>query len=254
MTTYNPRQQIELFHLLFLSQLGRKMDKKLYALKGGCNMRFYFNSIRYSEDMDIDVHIMHKDTLYKNVSKILNAVPFKSILKSYGLEIQSTSAPKQTETTQRWKISLKSTDSTLPLNTKIEFSRRKSNDATHFEAISPQILKQYSLPPIMTTHYSLQSMYQQKILALALRSETQSRDIFDLYLLLNNGANPDKIDTETIKHLPAAKNNAEKINFTDFKGQVLAYLPIEYQQQYDDESVWKGIVNNVLQSLDDINP
>src|SRR5471030_2169288 len=100
MKIYNPRQCVELFHLLFLSQLGRKLDKKLYALKGGCNMRFYFNSIRYSEDMDIDIQIVNKDTLYKNVNQIFNSTSFKYILQTYDIGILNTSAPKQTATTQ----------------------------------------------------------------------------------------------------------------------------------------------------------
>ncbi len=55
MTKYNTIQYVELFHLLFLDQLGRKLDKSFYALKGGCNLRFFMKSIRYSEDVDIDI-------------------------------------------------------------------------------------------------------------------------------------------------------------------------------------------------------
>ena len=251
MKIYNPRQCVELFHLLFLSQLGRKLDKKLYALKGGCNMRFYFNSIRYSEDMDIDIQIVNKETLLKNVNQILSSAPFKHILQSHEMEIQNTSAPKQTPTTQRWKISLKTSATALPLHTKIEFSRRNFGDDVNFEAINSQILKQYSLPPIMANHYSMQSMYEQKILALALRSETQARDIFDLYLLIGSGKDLKLPDNKTIQHLATAKTKAKSISFTDFKGQVIAYLPEDYQEQYDDETVWNGIVEKVIQSLDE---
>ena len=249
MKIYDPKQCIELFHLLFLSQLGRKLDKKLYAIKGGCNMRFYFNSIRYSEDMDIDVQIIHKDTLHKNVHQILSSSPFKYILQTYGIEILNTSASKQTLTTQRWKISLISSTTKLPLHTKIEFSRRKFGNDVNFETVNPQILKQYSLPPIMANHYSIQSMYEQKILALALRKETQSRDIFDLYFLINSGINLKLLDKETIQHLPAAKMNAKNITFSDFKGQVIAYLSEDYQRQYDDQSLWNNIVETVISSL-----
>ena len=48
-------QAVERFHLLFLSQLGTRVDKNLYGLKGGCNLRFYWKSIRYSQDIDFDV-------------------------------------------------------------------------------------------------------------------------------------------------------------------------------------------------------
>jgi len=48
---YNSLQQREIFHLEFLRWFGRKADPKHYALKGGVNMRFFFGSIRYSEEI-----------------------------------------------------------------------------------------------------------------------------------------------------------------------------------------------------------
>ena len=52
---YDAPQYVELFHLVFLDFLGRKLDKRYCVLKGGCNLRFFMKSFRYSEDMDIDV-------------------------------------------------------------------------------------------------------------------------------------------------------------------------------------------------------
>ena len=49
MKLYSPREAVELFHLVLIDLLGRKVDKKLYALKGGCNLRFFFKSFRPSE-------------------------------------------------------------------------------------------------------------------------------------------------------------------------------------------------------------
>lgn len=251
MKQLNARQSVELFHLLFLCQLGRKVDKKLYALKGGCNMRFYFRSIRYSEDMDIDIHIIHKDTLFKNVNKFLSSVPFNSILQAQGMEILNISTPKQTPTTQRWKIELKSKYITLPLHTKVEFSRREFEDETIYEPIDSQIIRQYSLSPFMANHYSIQSMFQQKVRALALRSETQSRDIFDLYFLIGSGHHF-LLNKNTATMIEDAKSKAEGIVFEDFKGQVVAYLSDEQQREYDDVSVWELMVKTVITSLDKI--
>lgn len=249
MKQYNPRQSVELFHLLFLCQLGRKVDKKLYALKGGCNMRFYFKSIRYSEDMDIDIQIINKDTLFKNVNKLLKSVPFNNILRTQGIEILNISTPKQASTTQRWKIELKSKHTVLPLHTKVEFSRREFKDDTIYEPIDSQIIRQYSLSPFMVNHYSMQSMFRQKVRALALRGETQSRDIFDLYLLIGSG-NHFELDENTITMLEEAKSKAKGIAFQDFKGQVVAYLANDQQEEYDDVSAWEVIVKTVITSMD----
>jgi hypothetical protein len=47
------------------------------------------------------------------------------LLKSKkGIEIVDWSDPKQTETTQRWKVQIKIPNESMPIPTKIEFSRR----------------------------------------------------------------------------------------------------------------------------------
>ena len=58
----------EVFHFHFLERLLKLSDPGLYILKGGVNLRFFFKSPRYSEDMDIDVLAGSVQTLRKNVS------------------------------------------------------------------------------------------------------------------------------------------------------------------------------------------
>lgn len=59
MDSSSPIQVVEQFHLLFLAQLGRRLDKKFCVLKGGCNLRFFHQSVRLSEDLDLDVFDLH---------------------------------------------------------------------------------------------------------------------------------------------------------------------------------------------------
>lgn len=89
---------IEIFHLLFLRAFGARVDKALFALKGGCNLRFFLKSIRYSEDMDLDIQTMSVGTLRNNVSRLLDAASFAQALRAHGIEIVRTSLPKQTNT------------------------------------------------------------------------------------------------------------------------------------------------------------
>ena len=140
------RQTVEVFHLLFLDQLSQKLDRRLYAIKGGCNLRFFFNSIRYSEDMDIDVQTIAKETLEKKVSGILNSTPFRQILLTHHISVTSISTPKQTETTQRWKVLLNSSESANQINTKIEFSRRGVIKDTQLESVNKLLMQAYMLP------------------------------------------------------------------------------------------------------------
>src|SRR5712692_7742595 len=108
MMAINPAdiRAVERFHLLFLAQLGARLDKKLYALKGGCNLRFFWKSIRYSADIDFDVHTIAKQTLQNNVRKILEGPALTQLLRATGIQVTRISEPKQTPTTQRWKVHL----------------------------------------------------------------------------------------------------------------------------------------------------
>src|SRR3990167_6232518 len=161
----NTQTSVELFQLLFLQQLEKQMDKKLYALKGGCNLRFFFKSIRYSEDIDFDVTTISKATLEKKVSKILSSVNFSRILQSNGIEIIESNPVKQTDTTQRWKLLLRIKQFTLPIPTKIEFSRRKMDEGIAYTSIDSDILTQYQLYPIICNNYTHNTAVIQKIKA-----------------------------------------------------------------------------------------
>ena len=106
---YGQLQLREIFHLEFLRFFGRKVKAGLYALKGGSNLRFFFKSIRYSEDMDIDLGDIKVTVLKDTVMSILKSGDFGNNLKSYGVEEiipPDISKAKQTETTQRFKVHL----------------------------------------------------------------------------------------------------------------------------------------------------
>jgi len=188
MNNHSPIASVELFHLLLLDVLGRKADRKQYALKGGCNLRFFMRSIRYSEDMDIDVGSgLPKDKLEDLVKRILASKSFTNLLDLRRIRIEECSAPKQTDTTQRWKFGLALGRSSVLLRTKIEFSRRGMDDEISFDPIDPLLIRTYELTPVLASHYTSQSAIDQKIRALATRREVQARDVFDVDLLLNSG-------------------------------------------------------------------
>ena len=106
------------------------------------------------------------------------------MLRTLSLEIAQASEPKQTETTQRWKIQLKAQTGTI-FPTKIEFSRRGLEEAVDFEPIDSAVLNAYRIHPLFVPHYGPIIAFKQKIRALASRTETQARDIWDLFHLIN---------------------------------------------------------------------
>ncbi len=247
--TYTPQQYTEIFHLVFLRHLESKLAKNLYALKGGCNLRFFFKSIRYSEDIDFDVKTVAIETLRAKVSKILRSPPFEQTLRSHDIEISHLSESKQTGTTQRWKLGLRVRGSTIALPTKIEFSRRKMEGKIVFEPVDPDLIRSYHLYPVMTNHYDLETAFRQKIDALILRTGLQTRDIFDLKLLLERGADLKLISPYISKKIDLAIERIDECHFSDFKGQVVAYLAFDYQNYYDSPKIWQSIQYTLINSL-----
>lgn len=247
---WSERESIEVFHLLFLRAFGARVGRDLYALKGGCNLRFFHKSVRYSEDMDLDIRTMSVATLRNNVDRVLESRPFLQTLRAQKIEIERTSRPKQTETTQRWKIGLRTGAVGAEVPTRIEFSRRPVDRDVVLEPVDPEIIHRYRLYPVLVQHYTAPAAFAQKVAALALRSETQARDIFDLKLLLDAGANVVPASRDTLARLPRAIDNAMTSGYEAFAGQVLAYLEPEYQEHYRPRVVWEQLQQQVVDALE----
>ena len=94
---------IECFHLAFLTALTQRVDPASIALKGGANLRYFFDSVRYSEDIDFDVVLGADWKLRDQVGAILDSPALLRLLRSSQITIAQVNESKQTETTQRWK-------------------------------------------------------------------------------------------------------------------------------------------------------
>ncbi|MFM7273469.1 MAG: nucleotidyl transferase AbiEii/AbiGii toxin family protein [Gammaproteobacteria bacterium] len=251
---WTERQTVEIFHLLFLRALGARVDKTLFALKGGCNLRFFLKSLRYSEDMDIDIHTMSVPTLRNNVNRVLEAQTLAQALRAQRIEISRSSAPKQTDTTQRWKLSLRNVDSGAEAPTRIEFSRRGLSGEAAVEPVDAAITRGYQLYPVLVQHYTAGAAFAQKVSALALREQVQARDLFDLRLLLDAGGADRPLPAAAARHLDAAIHNAMTIDRNAFVGQVLAYLEPEYQAHYASRQSWENLQAEVVTALTNLQP
>ena len=247
---WTERQTIEIFHLLFLRAFGARVDKALFSLKGGCNLRFFLKSIRYSEDMDLDIQTMAVGTLQNNVNRLLVEPGFLQGLRVQGIELVKTAQPKQTQTTQRWKLALRNTESGAEVPTKIEFSRRGLDDEKVVETVDAAIIRTYRLYPVIVQHYTVHAALAQKVSALALREQVQSRDVFDLKLLMDAGGAERPLPATAAANLTAAIANALAVDYDAFAGQVLAYLEPEYQEHYGNRQAWNELQEQVVNGLE----
>jgi hypothetical protein len=242
------RQVVELFHLHFVRLLSVGPDKGRFALKGGCNLRFFFESVRYSEDIDLDVTRMPVHTLKEKVTKLLGGPALALPLKSRGISIIEASAPKQTETTQRWKVALSLDARVLPLHTKIEFSRREAPDQPRIESVAAAVLAEYGLMPILAPHYPLAAAIRQKVFALVGRSAVQARDVFDLRVLIAKASG--RIEPiEAVPMLAKAIERGMEVSYDDYKGQVISYLKPEHIEEYGSREAWDAIQSQVVDYL-----
>lgn len=114
------------------------------------------------------------------------------------------------------------------------------------------MISEYALFPIFANHYTRQSALVQKLKAVAYRTETQSRDIFDLFFLIQKGTDllTDKSRPLTHEERESAKSHLEQLTYESYRGQVLAYLTPEYQQEYSSPQMWEAMQKTVAQFLE----
>jgi len=252
---YNPLQLREIFHLEFLRWLGRGVKPSYYVLKGGVNLRFFYNSFRYSEDIDLDARFLRVDVLQDKVMRILKSASFQNNLKPFGIDKiipPDMAKAKQTQTTQRFKIHL-ITPSKEDFFTKIDFSRRKFENNIKIETVSNTILREYKLAPLLVPHYDIISMVSQKLDALAARKIIQARDAFDIYILSAQfePSNKEKIKLNP-ENMDKAYKNIFEISFEQFRDTVVSYLLKEDQKIYDSPRSWDEIKLKVANFIDEL--
>jgi hypothetical protein len=258
--TLDPFSLREVFHLEFLRRLGGTLDPKSYAVKGGVNMRLFFGSARYSEDIDIDLIDIPVHRLKSSVMSLLRSPSFFDSLVSYGIkEVRPPDLfkAKQTETTQRFKIHL-ITPSGEDFFTKIEFSRRgrgfRGRVAVDF--VPDRILRPYRMTPLWVPHYDLDSTISQKIVALASRAAVQARDIFDLHILISRPGEIVSSPAAAITDRPGpavvrkARDRVYEVGFEMFRDTVLSYLSFEDRKAYDRPEAWDDIRLRIAEFLE----
>lgn len=249
----SPLEAREIFHLEFLRAFVRAVKPSSFALKGGSNLRFFFGSIRYSEDMDLDLLGIPVHEVTEKVLRILASPALTTTLRSFGIrgvEPPDPAAAKQTATVQRFKTHL-ITDAGLDLFTKIEFSRRGLDSPFRPESVAPALLGRYRLGPLIVPHYLAGAAIRQKVRALASRRQVEPRDIFDLYTLSTQpeGADPGVWSRIEKAHLEESRERLFRVSYLEYRDKVVSFLQPEDQATYEGETAWDEIRLRVEQLI-----
>ncbi|GAC1395681.1 MAG: hypothetical protein NVSMB68_12690 [Thermoanaerobaculia bacterium] len=243
------RQAIEVFHLHFVRLLCAGPNKNCFAIKGGCNLRFFFESVRYSDDLDLDVTRVPVHALKEKVARILAGPALAFPLRSLGLVVAEISAPKQTGTTQRWKVALSLEGRALALHTKIEFSRRENAEESRIEPVAASVLAEHRLMPLLAPHYPLAAALRQKIFALVHRSAVQARDVFDLSVLSAKARGSVDVLRPVHAQLEKAIARCREVSHEDYASQVVSYLKEDQVEALGARETWSAIRSQVIEFL-----
>ena len=232
-------QVIEFFHLAFLHVLQARLDQSRYVLKGGANLRYFFGSVRYSEDIDLDAVGIEPWKLEAKIDEVLASPAIGVLLRSGGLALDQVTKPKQTATTQRWKPIVTVAGRRSQVRTKIEFSQRSADPRRVLEAVPERVVAPYALRPPTMLHYTAEAAIEQKVGALAHRSEMQARDLFDLELLLR--LHPESVVAGALAPdtLDLAVERSFELPFQAFRDQVVRFLDAEIVELYDNPRAWE---------------
>ncbi len=242
-------ETIEFFHLSFLEVLQIRLKQDNYVLKGGANLRYFFNSPRYSEDIDFDADDVSRWKLESKVDEVLASRPVAMLLRTKGIAIDRVAKPKQTDTTQRWKVILSASNLTEKIPTKIEFSRRGTDARNRLEQVPSGIVQPYALRPPTVRRYLAEAMIEQKISALVDRAETQVRDVFDLDLLFRQSPNalgPGAIAPDRIQ---GAIDRVLEFTFEAYHSLVVRFLNPDVIELYESRDTWEQIHRAVVERI-----
>jgi predicted nucleotidyltransferase component of viral defense system len=240
---------VEVLHLVLLQVLPSYLPPTDYAVRGGANLRLFYESRRRSQDIDFDYLGDRFHEVESKVDRTLSSRAFRDILRVAGVTMSDPTKPKQTDTTRRWKFS--ANGASAEMNTKIEFSARGVVDPEHaFESVRNDIGRSIGLRVVKAEHYLPPASIRQKIRALADRSATEPRDVFDLDLLF--GSYPDAIGLGDVDAatLQRAEGAALAIPYDAYSELVVDYIEDDFVEIYGRPEVWADMVLGVVERLE----
>ena len=258
--THSPVTARELVHLLILRELAGVRGGSGVTVKGGVNLRLFFGSVRYSDDMDLDGTAQASAAIRSSLKGMFENREFTQRLQAVGIRgLDAGEGPnKDTETTFRYKFGvIVGGGIRYPTKVEVSFRRRHVADRAVLESPDPGILRTYGLDVLEIRHYVREAAVRQKLDALGGRREAQARDVFDLHVLV-----PDPPSDKLLEFLEKALGRSRleeaharalAITYREYEGQVFEFLGEEARSRYGTKGAWDemrlraaALVENVL--------
>lgn len=245
------RSFIELFQLVYLEARRAELPAADYALKDGGNLRFFLRSRRRSADLDFDYRGRRFDDFADRVDRVFASRALAELLGTRGITLVEPRRSKVTDTVKRWKLALRARGVEATA-TKLEFSARPTDAIPVFEAIDEGLARRAGIGTVRLNHYGPAVTIEQKLGALAGRSATEPRDVFDLDHLFREfpdalaEARLDPAKTRT------AFQRALELPYARYAELVVRYLDDEFVPLYGTEEAWNDMVLRVVARLDEL--
>jgi len=249
----------EAVHLILLKRLEGLSERRKIIVKGGVNLRLFFGSVRYSEDMDLDGDPTASVAIKDAICGVFEDRTTIEELRKLGIRgLDPGGGPnKDTETTYRHKFGVVTGGGvTYPTKVEVSFRGRYDRDEILRSKPSPDVVRPYLGEnfSLRLSHYARNAAVRQKVLALAGRQFVQARDVYDLNVLAPSGQNTEaagvlarEVDGEILQ---GAHDRALEISYDEYRGQVVEFLPGRVRVGHELDVVWDEMRLNVASLLE----
>ena len=253
-----PVEIAESCQLVLLQALATRVDPAAWALKGGANLRFFYASERFSEDVDLDTFDIEPWAFQDRVDQTLASDLIKRTLGILGSRIDYVNAKERSETKSKWVLGVRHPSEQEPVYTQIEVSHREYpyRAFAKVEPVPGAAVDRYAAAvrrPIFG-HYLPRGAIAQKIDALAGRDIRQPRDVFDLDILFR--AAPDALARGDVdaSSLQVAITRTFEIGYDEYRAKVLSFIERDALPIYEPVVAWEAMQMAVIERLEALLP
>lgn len=253
-----PVEIVESFHLAFLQALATRVNVAAWALKGGGNLRFFYSSERFSEDIDLATFEIEPWVFQDRTDQTLSSDLLKRTLGVLDARIEYVNPKERSKTKSKWVLGLRYPSEREPVYTQIEVSHREYpyRDFVKVEPVTPGAVAPYAAALRRPTfgHYPPRAAIPQKIDALWGRDVRQPRDVFDLDLLFR--ISPDAVSRGDVDEagLRAAITRIFEMGYDEYRAKVLSFIEPDSLPLYEPIEVWEGMQVTVAGRLANLLP